>query len=149
MASGLVTSALVALYPLCGDFRSLAALRSLQGLASSPLNTVGYTYVRDNEGNDQRATSFFSSSVYVGGGLASLAGGLSRVQGWEGVCYEVAAAGLLLSAAAYFGVEDRGAEEEEEGEETDVASTAIELVSEVRLVWSEREGGKSRSPFAR
>ena len=123
---------MVALYPLCGDFRALALLRALQGLASSPLNTVGYTFVRDNEGNDQRATSFFSSSVYVGGGLASLAGGLSRVQGWEGVCYEVAAAGLLLSAAAYVGVKDAGVEEERGGDETDIKETVVKLVSEVR-----------------
>ena len=69
--------------------------------ASSPLNTVGYTYVRDNSPplTVQKDTSFFSAAIYVGGGLASLFGGLSRIQGWEQVCLEVAGVGVVLSLA--------------------------------------------------
>ncbi|GMI21493.1 hypothetical protein TeGR_g9143 [Tetraparma gracilis] len=84
------------------SYPQLLGLRLLTGLACSLTNPVSYPLISDSFPAEAAAgkTSLFSTSVYLGGGLASLSALLTQSLGWRATCQ---VAGLLGLAAALLG----------------------------------------------
>ncbi|GMH76200.1 hypothetical protein TrST_g9483 [Triparma strigata] len=139
IAGTVLTSLLVLVLPLCDNFYDLVAVRLLTGLACSAISPAGYTWISDNCDKDEQeeSNSFFSTSVYIGGGLASLAGGAATGVGWENVCYAVGGAGFGIAAAGSKYITDI----EGEGDKAGVGnedSGRLNIAEDIQEVLSDR-----------
>ncbi|GMH47635.1 hypothetical protein TL16_g00110, partial [Triparma laevis f. inornata] len=139
VAGTALTSLLVLALPLCNNFYDLIVVRLLTGLACSAISPAGYTWISDNCDKDEQeeSNSFFSTSVYIGGGLASLAGGAATSFGWENVCYAVGAAGLGIAAAGSRYITDIQVEDDKTGVESEEQARP-NITEDIQEVMSDR-----------